>query len=325
MLDQQICFSKHPHPAIDLEKWQKTVELMSEIYDSACGSIVQFRQQEFNVVVTNQCDKNFLEVNSTWPWEMQTFCRRIMETKAPLYVNDAAGSSEWSKSHPVESGPVRSYFGLPIMWPDQSLFGTICVIDTKVSNYNPTLLKLLRQLADLVESDLTHISHYEEIKNLALTDELTSVYNRRGFNAIAKQCIKTAKQLQHNLAIVYFDIDNLKIINDIYGHVVGDFIIKSLGNILQKNFRKTDVISRLGGDEFAVLLLKTSLEDIKNMCERIDIAFNKVIAKHDKSKTTNAMISYGFKIYSANTRLSLTDMIAAADVAMYRHKKTHKK
>ncbi len=80
MIDTQACISQHPHPNLDLQKWQMTVDLMAELFDSACGTIVQFRQQEFNAVVASLNEDNFLQRNSSWPWDMKSFCRRIVET-----------------------------------------------------------------------------------------------------------------------------------------------------------------------------------------------------------------------------------------------------
>jgi diguanylate cyclase (GGDEF)-like protein len=323
-MNLQTCLSKHPHPALDLEKWQKTADLMAELYQSTCGAIVQFRDDEFNVIATNKSDDNFLHRDSTWPIELKTFCRQIIETKERLYAPAPMKDLSWCESPAVSEGPVRSYYGIPVFWPDKTVFCTICVIDTKETNYPSILLRLLQQLALLIEADLKHIIDYEEIKNLALTDELTGVYNRRGLSVLSGQLLKSAKLHQHNIGIIYVDIDDFKSINDQYGHTNGDEIIKALGLILQRFCRNTDVVSRVGGDEFAVLLQKVSESDLDVICQRIERSFKKVIDATDKEHKTSASISYGYKIYSTNTRLSIDDMICRADTAMYKHKKSKK-
>ena len=167
MIDTKECFSRNPHPSVDLKKWQTTVNLMSQLFDTKAGLIVQFRQGEFNVVSASKNPDNFLSRNDSWPWEMKSFCRRIMETGKGLYVANADEQAEWKDAPPVCDGPVRSYYGLPLMWPDNTLFGTICCIDTRHTSYNDTQLQLLEQFRELINSDLKLIFNFEEIKTLA--------------------------------------------------------------------------------------------------------------------------------------------------------------
>jgi len=222
MVDTQSCLSSSEQNIIDLEKWQQTVDLLAEMFDSACGTIVQLRQNEFNAVVVSKNQDNFLNENDSWPLELNSFCRRIMETKEELNVQNANIDDYWRFIPPVADGPIRSYCGLPIFWPDGELFGTICVIDTKRTDHTSSLLKLLKQFCHLIMKDLKILCDYNNLKSLALTDELTSVYNRRGLSFLGEQRIKDAKRSKQIIGIIYLDIDNLKQINDKYGHHVGD-------------------------------------------------------------------------------------------------------
>ncbi|MDN3685757.1 hypothetical protein QW180_28095 [Vibrio sinaloensis] len=86
MLDTQLCLKQYQTELVDLSKWQEIVDLLSELYNSSTGAIVQFRNQEFNVVVSSTNEDNFLPADTTWPWEMQSFCRHVMETRDDLYV-----------------------------------------------------------------------------------------------------------------------------------------------------------------------------------------------------------------------------------------------
>src|SRR5579872_942880 len=97
-----------------------------------------------------------------------------------------------------------------------------------------------------------------ELRSLALTDDLTCLYNRRAFLALAAQQLKVARRKAQGLLLFFADVNNLKEINDTYGHREGDFALVRVADALEKTFRNSDVIARLAGDEFAVLALEAA-------------------------------------------------------------------
>ena len=93
----------------------------------------------------------------------------------------------------------------------------------------------------------------EALLALSLTDELTGLYNRRRFFVLTEQCLKVAVRTKKRSLLLFIDMDDLKWINDHYGHNEGDQALIDLANILKKTFRESDIIARIGGDEFVVL------------------------------------------------------------------------
>jgi diguanylate cyclase (GGDEF)-like protein len=322
MINTQDCLIKVSHPEVDFKRWQQVVNILAELYDAASGTIVQFRQNEFNVVSTSKNKSNFLEVNSCWPYEIQSFCREMMETRSFLYVNDALDSKKWRHAPPVSEGPVRSYLGFPIFWPDQSLFGSICIIDIKPTQYPDILVHLLSQFKEIIESDLKHLVNYEKISALALTDELTQLYNRRGFETLASQRIKDAIRFEKKLAFIYFDINNLKFANDNLGHEIGDLLIKEFANTLKMHTRDSDIKARLGGDEFIVMILSNSESFIDEWSQDIVQSFNNFCNK--VSTDAGLGVSYGAAVFKYDSQYTLQEMISIADKKMYVHKKKSK-
>ncbi|WP_261844290.1 sensor domain-containing diguanylate cyclase [Aliamphritea ceti] len=322
MIDTQACISRHPHPNLDLQKWQMTVNLMAELFNAACGTIVQFRQQEFNAVAASNNQDNFLQRNSSWPWDMKSFCRRIMETEKSLYVDDAELSNEWHSAPPVSEGLVRSYLGLPVSWPDGSLFGTICVIDTKTSEYNQVQKQLLKQFRDMINADLQLLFDYEEIKSLAITDELTQVNNRRGLNLLGDQRIKDARRFNQNIGMVYLDIDNMKQLNDTEGHQAGDACITTLANTLKNSCRDSDIIARVGGDEFLVMMLADDEQHIQKFCHRLEYQFSTELKQNPEFQFNS--LSYGYCFTNDADKACMETMIDLADKHMYENKRTGK-
>ncbi|EDM67650.1 MAG: sensor domain-containing diguanylate cyclase [Moritella sp.] len=322
MFDSQSCLSRAQQSIIDLDKWQQTVDLIAELFDSACGAIVQLRKDEFNVVVASQNEDSFLSRDVTWPWDINSFCRKIVETKQELNIQQAKSDAYWKLSPPVVEGKIRSYCGLPIFWPSGQLFGTICIIDTKETEYSPTLIKLLEQFCRLITADLQMLHDYEAIHDLALTDELTGLNNRRGLSFLGEQRIKDARRAKQTIGIVYLDIDNLKQINDKQGHQVGDQCIITLANVLKENGRESDIIARIGGDEFIIM---TSFNDesihdvqLEALCSRILECYNLAASEYDVGEITS--ISYGYQTFDYERTTVLEDMIAQADRLMYRNK-----
>lgn len=173
MFDTSQCIIEYPPEELDFEKWSRLVNLLARIYNAASGLIVQLRHDEFNVVSTSDNSDNFLHVHSTWPWEMRSFCRYMIENKERrLYVNSAATNDKWKCATPVSEGPVRSYLGYPIYWPDGSVFGSFCVIDTKPTDYPDNLIEMLGHLKLIVESELRHVWDSQKIKSL-LSEKLS--------------------------------------------------------------------------------------------------------------------------------------------------------
>lgn len=320
MINKATCLSAHPHPAIDLGKWQNTVNLMADLYGSVCGAVVQLRDDEFNVISTSESAGNFLKRDSRWNWDAKTFCRRVVESDSDLYESDPKNNSQWCDADPVKLGPVRSYLGVPVHWPDKQIFGTICVIDTQVTSYDQNLVRLLGQLAILIEADLQHITDFEEIKSLALQDGLTGIYNRRGFTTLAEEYLKTAALLQQETALVFLDIDNLKLINDTFGHRAGDKLIVALAECIASHVRETNLYARLGGDEFVMYFQNMSQRNISLIIDKISYSFQKVVNSIDPTNSCAAGFSFGLKMYPIGAKNSLIERFEQADQMMYAHK-----
>ncbi|PSU33890.1 sensor domain-containing diguanylate cyclase [Photobacterium lutimaris] len=334
MFERTQFLTLNDHPELDLEKWQKTVDLISQLFDCSCGAIVQLRNDEFFTVRTSRGKDNFLKPCDAWPYEMNSFCRHVIEKGAPLYVADPANHPTWRQIPFVKEGPIRSYFGMPLYWPDNTVFGTICAIDTKPSQYNDTLFQLLEQLKELITADLKLIDAYEQVRKLAITDELTGVYNRRGLSVLAHKimrkshspCTQTStvglQQKIKSIAIAYFDSDNLKQINNQLGHECGDIAIQTLATEIKKVTRASDIVARVGGDEFIVLTQDTNESDLNARCQQIEANYQVTLAKHKAfaGYPHNFSVSYGCMSVKENESLDLTELYIQTDKRMYANK-----
>jgi diguanylate cyclase (GGDEF)-like protein/PAS domain S-box-containing protein len=159
----------------------------------------------------------------------------------------------------------------------------------------------------------------EELRKLSLTDELTNLYNRRGFMTLAEQQIKMANRLNRELLLISADLDDLKVINDTYGHQEGDRALIDIAVILKETFRSSDIIARIGGDEFAALQMKNPDNNITITSSRLQDAVGRHNAETERPYTLS--ISIGTEIYNPEQPKSLEELLANADGKMYEQKK----
>jgi diguanylate cyclase (GGDEF)-like protein len=157
--------------------------------------------------------------------------------------------------------------------------------------------------------------HYDA----SLRDDLTGLYNRRGFLTFAEEQIKLACAGRRELLVVFADVDGLKAINDAYGHSEGDRALKKAAEVLLTVFRDTDVVARLGGDEFAVLALDCSAGGLV----RINAHFDKLLRSvNDLGNSWKLSISVGTIYVDSQHPLSISDLLSKADKIMYERKRT---
>jgi len=165
----------------------------------------------------------------------------------------------------------------------------------------------------------------ERLKKLAFLDPLTNIYNRRGFLEIGNNYFKSfveknTKRRRYeisNLAIIFLDLDDFKLINDQYGHARGDKVLKSLARLLKRSLRSMDVIGRWGGEEFVILLINASYLNAKHLAEKLR---HKIEAK----KLAGVSLTASFGLAFPKQDKSLIQLINKADKLMYRAKKLGK-
>ncbi len=159
----------------------------------------------------------------------------------------------------------------------------------------------------------------KKLYSLSITDELTGLYNRRGFLTLCEQQLKLANRDNKKMFLMSADIDSLKQINDTVGHKIGDLAIISIADILKETFRESDIVARIGGDEFVILGIDTPDTNIDTLAGRLRENLN----AHN-SKETEPLIqlslSYGFTKYDPKHPYSIEELLAKADKLMYEEK-----
>jgi diguanylate cyclase (GGDEF)-like protein len=156
------------------------------------------------------------------------------------------------------------------------------------------------------------------LQSLSITDDLTGLYNRRGFVLLAAQQCRMAIRAKREMLLIFADMDGLKTINDTLGHPQGDGAIKDVTTVLRRVFRQSDIIARIGGDEFAVLALEVDPNSVETIRRRLNDAIEAM--NRPSERPYRISISIGIARFDPRSPCSVHDLLAKADQAMYAEK-----
>jgi diguanylate cyclase (GGDEF)-like protein/PAS domain S-box-containing protein len=172
----------------------------------------------------------------------------------------------------------------------------------------------------IVSRDITERKLQEErLKDLAILDELTGLYNRRGFMALANQHLKQAKRTKRRALVIFADLNGLKRINDTHGHADGDRALIAAADIFNRTFRDSDVVARVGGDEFAILAIEADQHHLDTIRIRLQQALDLVNRRN--MHPFELSVSIGVVSYDPEQHATVEELMALADREMYVHKR----
>ena len=171
---------------------------------------------------------------------------------------------------------------------------------------------------------ITELKRMEEnLRALSFTDDLTGLYNRRAFLALADQHFKVARRLRNKVFMLYADLDDLKVINDTFGHRQGDVALIDVAAILKETYRESDIIARIGGDEFVVMPVGNKEDDVGLIASRLEKHLERYNARTRRGFTLS--VSVGIAFFDPEHPCTVDALLAEGDRMMYQEKKTRKK
>jgi diguanylate cyclase (GGDEF)-like protein/PAS domain S-box-containing protein len=188
--------------------------------------------------------------------------------------------------------------------------------------YDQEDLNLLEFVSTQVAQAIQRKRLDEEIRSLSFTDELTGLYNRRGFTLLAEQEVKLAHRVNRPMLLFFCDVDSLKSINDAHGHAQGDLALQEVSTILKDTFREVDIMARLGGDEFVVLALDALLESAETITVRIQEALE--LGNRQGLRPYRLNLSMGIARCEPEMPCTVSELIIQADTLMYSQKQARK-
>jgi diguanylate cyclase (GGDEF)-like protein/PAS domain S-box-containing protein len=245
----------------------------------------------------------------------------VIRTGTPLLVTRAqfdrlAGQGDVE----VVGTPFEVWMGAPLK-VEGRMIGVMAVQSyTPAIHFGQEELNLLEFVSTQVAQAIERKRMEQEIRTLSLTDELTGLYNRRGFTLLAEQELKLACRFKRGVLLFFGDVDDLKTINDTYGHAQGDLALQEMAAILRETFREVDIVARIGGDEFVVLVVDASIESADMLTKRL----RENLEEHNCSggRPWHLSLSLGTARYDTESPSSLAELISQADARMYTQKQT---
>jgi two-component system, cell cycle response regulator len=204
-----------------------------------------------------------------------------------------------------------------------SVVGVMNLARTSPGEFNQSEIRLLTLLSDQAAIAIINARLHEEVSREAHSDSLTRLPNRRALDERMDKAINHAIYSAHPFCAVMMDLDGFKLINDSYGHEVGDDVLRQVAILMKKTLRSTDFLARYGGDEWTLILSETNLTQAQVVIQKIQNALQNNMIKLPDGKNISISVSGGIAQYRQHAD-SAAGLIRAADEALYRAKKNNR-
>ncbi len=182
--------------------------------------------------------------------------------------------------------------------------------------FTQTDLKVISMIIQQAAIAIENANYYRELEHLSTIDSLTGLYNHRHFMRTLRHEVERSNRYGNPLCLLMFDVDDLKSYNDVYGHLEGDRLLKEISRAVKESLRVVDVVCRYAGDEFMIILLETSILQVKVVAEKIKQAVSSLRLKR--------MITLSMGIATCRKNINVHDFILKTDQALYQAKKEGK-
>ncbi|MEW5979192.1 MAG: sensor domain-containing diguanylate cyclase [Acidobacteriota bacterium] len=213
---------------------------------------------------------------------------------------------------------IRSVVCVPLKSKERTL-GVIELINCFDESFPQEDLSMLTSLADYAAIAIENAMYVKRIQELTITDDCTNLYNSRYFNYMLDAELSRSKRYNYHFALVFFDLDRFKMVNDTHGHLCGSRMLREIGDLIKAHLRDIDTAYRYGGDEFIILLPQTNKENAVLVARRLCTLLSRTSIRIEDGLTINVTASFGVACFPTDATTKV-ELVRLADQAMYRVK-----
>lgn len=296
-------------------RWQKSISLIAKILDVPAGLIMKISKNNMEIFLKSENKDNPYPANGKDTLSHGLYCETVIGKNQYLHIENAIDNPDWKDNPDVKLNMI-SYYGLPIKWGDGAFYGTICVLDNKANAFSQLYKELLESFREMIEQDLMLLEEKQLLEMQSDRDFLTNIGNRRSFHNMAENLFKAYKKTNKRFSLLMMDLDGFKNINDRYGHITGDRVLKRFAKVVSNLVDDNAHFARYGGDEFILIsnhdsipALRASMNDIRQ-----------VIYQDDLLSQYKVDFSYGVALMD-ETHKDVNELIDEADKQLYLEKK----
>jgi diguanylate cyclase (GGDEF)-like protein len=281
-------------------------------FDAAVGVMIE---QNLDLYVSTRAGATTLLTDG-----LITTIRRTLKSLIPVSfeTTEVIVKAEAHDLAPAEHGGIR-FHAATLLEQGRRAAGLVMIVREE-RDFSEGERQILAIFSTQVSMLLDMIRAREKISNLADTDDLTGIWNKRYFRRQLPQEIERARTFGVPLSLILFDIDAFKQVNDGFGHVIGDVVLSELCGVVRETLRPTDVLARFGGDEFAIILPHTDLHGATAVAERILRRVAALTVPTDDEGVIQCSVSIGVAEYSRNDATA-NDLVRRADERLYLSKR----
>jgi diguanylate cyclase (GGDEF)-like protein len=294
-----------------------------QIVEAERGSLMLFDPQSEELYIKSSVGLSKRTISGVRIKPGEGIAGWVFKEGKPLLIKEGAKDLRFKKFEEIEM-ELKSIISVPLKIKNQAI-GVINA-DNKGEDdvFNTDDLQLLSAFANQAAIAIQNAQLHQEVKQLAITDGLTDLYNFRYLQERLEEETKRAQRFRRPLALIMADIDHFKEFNDTYGHPEGNKVLKVLANILKVNVREIDIVGRYGGEEFIIILPEADREEAQKIAERIRIKIEGYSFQNKEDHLNNPdkkiTLSLGVTSYFQES-ISPQNLIYKVDQALYQAKR----
>jgi diguanylate cyclase (GGDEF)-like protein/PAS domain S-box-containing protein len=248
---------------LELHKtFERILEQLERVIPYDTASIQLLRQDHLEIVGGRGWSDLSKVIGARFACPGDTPNSTVVKERRPVLL------SQTDMEDVASANRIHAWLGVPLIIHDQ-VIGMLTLDCYETNRFHPDHIRLASAFADHVAVAIENARLFEKVQQFAMIDELTGQYNRRSFFKLAEQALDYTRRNGHTFSILMIDIDRFKRVNDTYGHLAGDQVLRDVAQRCQKALRNEDMLARYGGEEFVALLRQVHLDEASGIAERL--------------------------------------------------------